>query len=237
MSQPTPSDPVTQNLADQVAVPPPFVVGIIGGVASGKSCVTEMFQERGAQVISADKIAHQVLREPAVVATLVERFGTEILEVPQTLDHPIAASAPSIDRKKLGAIVFGDSEQNTSNRKALEAIVHPKIRQLGRQELARILASKECKYVLLDVPLLIEGGWHSLCNKIIYIDTPVTLRIQLAKTRGWTEEQLRQREAAQISLSEKRRHATDVLVNESNVDQLRANLSKIISRWDSMVAP
>jgi dephospho-CoA kinase len=204
---------------------PARVIGIVGGVASGKSAVTDLFKQLGARIVSADEIAHRVLCEPDIVESILQTFGHEVLQT----SHPSHLDTRVIDRKKLGRLVFGPGAE--SRRKQLESIVHPRIRQIAKQELESYQHQPDCAMVVLDAPLLIEGGWLPFCQKLIFIDTPEAMRKSFAMQRGWTEQEWQQREAAQLSLNEKRQHASDILQNEGNLEQLKSKLVQLISAW------
>ena len=215
------SNPVVNNQE-------PTVIGIIGGIASGKSQVTTMLAEMGARIISADSIAHDVLRLPDIIESLVKAFGHGIL-TDASMDT--STGVRTIDRKKLGAIVFGSNEATLTQRKMLESIVHPRIRQIARSQLELVKLQADCYYIVLDAPLLVEGGWLPYCDRIIYVDTPNEVRLQRAKARGWSELEWQNRESAQLSLDQKRKCSTDVLPNKSSLDQLKQDLLRILDSW------
>ena len=207
----------------------PIVIGVIGGIASGKSEVTRLLEAVGAKIISADQIGHRVLLEQDVIASLVKIFGPSILK--DCIDGESTPSECVIDRKKLGAMVFGESEAARALRKQLEAIVHPRIRQIAKAELLGVSADATIRMVVLDAPLLIEGGWLPYCDRVLFVDSPETMRRQRAVDRGWTEEQWRDRESAQLSLAEKKQHATDVLSNDGSMDQLKQKVDDLVNRF------
>ena len=203
----------------------PIVIGIIGGVASGKSTLTELLQKQGAKVILADAIGHDVLKEPVVIQQLRELFGDGIFS------DAGSANGPAIDRKKLAALVFGISGNPTNRRKQLEAIVHPRIREIAKLQLQSLRLEPGLKYIVLDAPLLIEGGWLPYCNKVVFVETSAELRESWAASRGWSRTDWQQRESAQLSLGEKRSHSTDVLVNLGNMAALELEVTKMLQRW------
>jgi dephospho-CoA kinase len=227
-------------MSDKTEKHPPLVVGIVGGIASGKSLVTQLFKESGASVISADLIAHDVLRMPDMVETLVRTFDCKIL-TDATMNE--AGDLRVIDRKKLGSMVFETTTPSSqreaamqtaaTRRKQLESIVHPRIREIARSELEKMKTTGDANYIIIDAPLLIEGGWLPFCDKVVYIDTPEELRMKFAKARGWTEQEWRSRESAQLSPTEKRAHATDVLVNNNGLNSLQQNFLKLLDSWQT----
>ncbi len=205
----------------------PLVIGVVGGIASGKSQVTRLLGEMNATIISADEIAHRVLREPKVIDALVNIFTSDIL-CKKSLDFD---GSRVIDRKKVGSRVFGDSADNPTMRKKLEAIVHPRIREIAKSELETLKREAKAQMIILDAPLLIEGGWLPYCDRLIFVDSPDAFRKQRAMERGWTAQEWSDRESAQLSLSEKRLHATDVLVNDGTLEQLQQRVSEFVARW------
>lgn len=207
----------------------PFVVGVVGGIASGKSQVTRMLGALNATIISADEIAHRVLLEPEVIDLLLKIFGKNILI--ENGDHPGLSRA--IDRKKLASLVFGDSADSQTMRKKLEAIVHPRIRQIAKFELDTLKQDTSKHMIILDAPLLIEGGWLPYCDRVIYLESPEAMRKQRAMERGWSEQEWQDRELAQLSLSEKKKHATDVLVNDGTIQQLTQRVLELNGSWQS----
>lgn len=203
----------------------PIVIGIIGGVASGKSTLTELLQKRGAKVILADAIGHDVLKEPFVIQQLRELFGDGIFS------DAGSAKGATIDRKKLAALVFGNADDPSSRRRQLEAIVHPRIREIAKFQLQSLRLEPGLKYIVLDAPLLIEGGWLTYCNKVVFVETSEELRQAWAASRGWSRNDWQQRESAQLSLEIKRSHATDILINRGDLASLEAAADKMLDRW------
>ena len=207
------------------AIKKPVVIGVVGGIASGKSEVTRLLGAMNAVVISADEIAHRVLLMPDVRETLVSIFGDGILQE----SFADSKQTRQIDRKKLGAMVFGDTQDKQVKRKKLEAIVHPRIRELGRAELASLVKKAAHPMIILDAPLLIEGGWLPYCDRVLFVDSPESIRKQRAIDRGWTEKEWRDREAAQLGLADKRKSSSDVLVNDGTVEQLKQRVAEFVA--------
>lgn len=176
-------------------------IGLTGGIATGKSTVSQMLVGRGAALIDADVIAREIM-EPGhpVLAEVVERFGREIL-LPDG----------RLDRKKLGAIVFSDS----GKRKTLEAITHPAIRAEMKERMATIEAAEPRRLVVADIPLLFESGLEGLYEEImvVYVPRPIQLERLMLRDR-LTLEQAEARLQAQMDIEEKRERA-DVLIDNS----------------------
>ena len=192
------------------------VVGLTGGIASGKSTVTAMFRELGAPVIDADEVARDV----------VELGTPGLAEVARRFPGVVDASG-RLDRAALGQRVFADPAE----RRALEAIVHPRI----REEVARrieALARTGVTVVLYDAALLIENELHRGMDGVIVVSAPESLqRSRLAARDGLDDAAITARLAAQLPLADKRAHATWVVDNGGSLDETRAQVRRI---WDQI---
>jgi dephospho-CoA kinase len=178
------------------------VIGILGGVASGKSLVARALADLGAGVLDADRMGHEVLRTAEVEQAVRQRWGPGVF-----------GPDGHVDRARLGAIVFGHSPAAAEERKHLEQLLHPEIgRRLGRQ--SERLAADGRRVAVLDAPLLVEAGWNRYCDWLIFVDAPRLLRLARARARGWSETDFAAREGVQESLESKRKHA-DVIVDNS----------------------
>lgn len=200
----------------------PLVIGICGGIASGKSVVTLQLEQLGAAVIHADQMGHQVLKDPEVIDTLVKYFGDEIR----------SAEEPSqLSRSAIAAKVFGTSDSAQKNRKFLEAVTHPRIRQSIHQQLQELRQLRSPPTaIVLDVPLLFESGWYTECDEVIFVQAPFTDRLKRAAMRGWTEEQFRAREAAQLSLVEKEKRSSVIFNNSGTLAEFQTQVREWFSR-------
>ena len=186
------------------------VVGLTGGIGSGKSTVAGLLAERGAVVIDADRIARQVVEpgQPAH-AQLVERFGPRVL-----------AADGSIDRRVLAGIAFADPPALAD----LNAIVHPRV----AVEVSRRMAGlPDGSTVVLDVPLLVEAGTAAI-DALVVVDCPeeVALR-RLIERRGMDEHDVRRRMGAQASRDERRARADRVILNDGSLDDLRRRVDEV----------
>jgi len=196
----------------------PLVLGITGGIASGKSQVTEILESHGALVIDADRIGHQVLEDHAVQTLLVRQFGQSVL----------SQETKSVDRKRVAELVFGDTPQAIQRRRALEAITHPPIRARIRQQLDEALRSATLRWIVLDIPLLLESGWDKSCDAVWFVDAPQDIRLQRVLVRGWTREHFLAREASQWSVDRKRSRATHVISNSGSLEELDKQVTKML---------
>jgi dephospho-CoA kinase len=188
------------------------VLGLTGGIGSGKSLVARIFQELGAEVIDADQLAREVVEpgEPAL-AEIVTDFGPDIL-LPDG----------RLDRTKLGSVIFADP----AARRRLNAITHPRIRDRMRQA----VASRESRpgVLVLDIPLLYENGRTDMMEKVIvvWVD-PQTQLERLTKRDGLSPTAARQRIEAQLSLDAKRNRADHVINNSGTEQQTRRQVEAI----------
>jgi dephospho-CoA kinase len=200
-----------------------LVIGLIGGIGSGKSAVAAEFARRGANVIPADQIGHQALRQEHVRREVVRRWGPQILD-----------DNGEINRRKLGTIVFADPNE----RKALEELVHPWIRARIEEEVARAKAEPTIRLIVLDAAILVEAGWHDVCDRLVYVDAPREVRLErIARQRGWAAGELEDRERAQLPLTEKHVLSHHVLDNSSTLEHLRCQVDELMHRWGLPSAP
>ena len=203
----------------------PFTIGLCGGIASGKSFIARVLTELGGEVIDADQIGHQVLLRPTVIHTLSQMFGKDIL-----------ADDQSIDRSALSRLVFGDTQTHQDNLRLLESTVHPLIHAAAVRQVREFKeSSTPPRLIVIDAPLLLEAHWAPLCDAIFFIDTPEVTRLARATQRGWTEQQFRDRENAQMSLNEKRRAATHLIDGTLSEGQLKQRMEEILREWESQI--
>lgn len=202
--------------ADPFRPIPPLVIGLLGGVAAGKSTVAAAFARHGLLHVDADRIARQVAEDPAVRTRLTARFGDGIL-----------AADGQVDRAALARKVFGDVEA----RAGLEAILHPPIREAILLELQAGLAAG--RSVLLDVPLLLENGLIERCHATVFVAASEASRAARAAARGWAEGELQRREAAQAPLARKRAAATFAIDNDGPPEALHSAVALVLQQLRS----
>jgi dephospho-CoA kinase len=192
------------------------VLGLTGGIGSGKTVVGEMFARLGAEVIDADQLARDVV-EPGQPALdeIVKRFDPEIL-LPDG----------RLDRRKLGRIVFADA----AARAALNAITHPRIRE--RMDAAVTARRERAGVLILDIPLLYETARTTPVEKVIvvWVDPATQIR-RLLDRGGLTPEEARQRIAAQMPLDEKRALADHAIDNSGSLDATRRQVEALYRRY------
>ena len=185
----------------------------MGGIGSGKSAAATFLEARGAFLIDADKVGHALLNQSPARDLVIERFGPAIVVPERPEGEP-----PVISRDALASIVFA----NPAARRDLEAILHPRMRTTFEKAIARTIRKGIAEAVVLDAAILFEAGWDSLCDRIIFVDAPWEQRLKrVAETRGWTEEVLKTREAAQKSLDFKRNRSEFTVSNHASVEHLK----------------
>jgi len=193
------------------------VIGLTGGIGGGKSAVASLLAERGALVIDADAAGHEALNRPEVRERLVERFGSSILAT--DADGP-----PRVDRRALGGIVFSDPRALRD----LEAVVHPVMVERFRREIAEARASTGVPLIVIDAAILLEAGWETLCDQVVYVDAPRPVRLERVARRGWSAADLQAREAAQWPCETKASRADYVLSNAAGLDELAIAVDRFI---------
>jgi len=189
------------------------VIGLTGGIGTGKSTVSRLLQERGVAVIDADEATRAVqARGTEGLRRLVGEFGPSIL-----------TPAGDLDRARLAAVAFGES----GARQRLNAIVHPLVREWMADRQMEAEARGE-PYVVLDIPLLFESRGAAAVNDVILVYAPEDLAMRrLVELRGMPEDQARARMAAQMPIEEKRRLARHVIDNTGTLEDLRARTEKV----------
>jgi dephospho-CoA kinase len=198
------------------------VIGLIGGVASGKSKVAQMLLELGAGLLDADRTGHAVLAEDADVhAALRRRWGEGVF-----------GKQGRVDRSAIAARVFGEGSAADAERRFLESLLHPRIGARLRNQ-GQEFAAAGRPAVVLDAPLLLEAGWQPMCDLILMVDASRETRLARAKLRGWTEEEFEQRESAQLSVDVKRLAADAIVSNDGSEADLRDAVSKF---WREHIA-
>jgi len=190
------------------------IIGILGGIGSGKSTVAAEFAKLGCKVIDADKIAHELLDEPAVKAKIVDLFGRAILD-----------SAGIIVREKLAEVVFTDADKLSS----INEIIHPIVLQRIDMLIKKYNSQNQVKAIILDMPLLVEVGWDKRCNKLIFVNCEKKLRLNRAKKLGFDKNQVKIRENFQISLDNKADLADNTVENNSDFSALARQVTDIFS--------
>ena len=194
-----------------------LVIGLAGGVASGKSLVARCFQHFGATILDADRVGHEVLKEPEVIAAIQSRWGQVVLKDGE------------IDRSALGRIVFGSAPGESGQLEHLEQITHTRIGQKIRERLAQLESNTLA--VVLDAPVMFKAGWNQLCDKIVFVDAEESIRRDRTRQRGWDEDELARREARQTPIAEKQQKSTDIINNSKSREETYIQTRELWRNW------
>lgn len=195
-----------------------IVFGLTGGIASGKSFVAGLLAERGAVVLDADQHAHAVLRNPEVRSALAARWGDSVFD-----------AEGAVRRSEVARRVFGEDAKAVAERRFLEELIHPRVRERLEADLA---AAEQggVPAAVLDIPLLIEAGWAERCDAVLFIETPLATRVRRAAERGWSEGDLTSREAAQTLIDDKRGRA-NIIIPGDDASAAREAVAEAWGRW------
>lgn len=191
------------------------IIGVVGGIGSGKSTVAGVFASLGAAVIDSDRLNHEQLAEPEVAAQLRAWWGQRVLD-----------ESGRVDRKAVAQIVFNDP----SALAALQDLVYPRISQ-RRDELIRAYrVDPSVRAIVLDTPKLHEAGLDRLCDAVVFVEASRAVRLaRVRENRGWGESELDRRENLLDPLDKKRESADYIVVNDSDIGELRHSIERILS--------
>jgi len=193
------------------------IVGLVGGIGSGKSYIARMFEDEGCLVIDSDEAVGEAYQRPEVREKLKEWWGGEVF-------FPNG----QVNRKAIAQRVFRDEGE----RRRLEGLIHPIVAEIRDEQMR--LAQRDASVVayVWDTPLLLEVGLGGQCDAIVFIDSPEEERLERVKrTRGWDEAELRRREKLQMPLDKKRVMANDMVRNTAGADdEVRNQVRKVLSR-------
>lgn len=211
---------------DVVEVYPPMpatklVIGIVGGIGSGKSTAAAALARRGGRVVAGDPAGHEALRQPVIRDRIAKRWPDAV------------GGDGEIDRRVLGRAVFANPVQL----RELEALVFPWIKGQLRDDIAAAKADAEVKFVVLDAAVMLEAGWDGACDRLVFVDAPREVRAARVASRGWTADDLDRRERSQMSLDKKRGRADAVLENSGSPDELQAAADELLAQWGLMPKP
>ncbi|WP_096189691.1 dephospho-CoA kinase [Evansella halocellulosilytica] len=195
-----------------------MIIGLTGGIATGKSTVAKMMREKGLPIIDADLISRQVV-EPG------EKAYKEIVK---TFSKSILNENLTIDRKKLGAMIFNDK----SKRERLNNIVHPAVREEMKQKAKRYLESGN-ETVVMDIPLLVESKLHHMVDRVLLVYIPEELQLErLLKRDNAGKEDALNRIQSQIPIEEKKTEADEIIYNDGTLQNTKEQLERILTKWN-----
>ena len=192
------------------------VIGLTGGIGSGKSTVSQFLAELGAVIIDADKVGHEAFKP-----------GTELWrEVVAAFGRQILAPSGDIDRKKLGGIVFGNAEALSR----LNEIMHPRMYDMVKAEIEQY-RRQGVEVVVLEAPVLLEAGWTSLVDEVwVTIAAESTVLRRLREKAGLSEQESLARIRSQLSSEERVKHADVVINNDGDLSQLKQKVRELWQR-------
>lgn len=202
------------------------IIGLVGGIGSGKSTIAGQFASLGCAVIDADRLARQALEEPGVKSQLAAWWGGEVLD-----------EQGKVNRSAISRVVFDNAEQLHR----LEALIHPLVHRRRTELRRQHQADPAVKAIVEDVPLLMEKGLERDCDVVVFVDaSEAARRERVAANRGWTSEELSRRQKNQVSLDTKRKHAHYVVDNNADeacsLRQVRQLLTRILQQDSSTAA-
>ncbi len=198
------------------------IIGIVGGIGSGKSLVADLFGEMGCALSKSDEHVREAYRRPEVKAAVRQWWG----------DASIAKDG-EVDRKVIAQRVF----EHPAELKRLETLIHPLVGRIRDEQMDRALREREIKAFIWDTPLLYEVGLDKLCDAVVFVEAPIEQRLaRVRQHRGWSDSDLNQREKSQMPLDKKRSLAQYIVDNTADVAfarrQVEAVLSRVLSRTE-----
>jgi len=192
------------------------IIGIAGGIGSGKSFVAQLFGELGCLVISSDDQVREAYRDSTVVATLRQWWGDEVLT-------PVG----EVNKRVIAAKVFGQPVE----RERLEKLLHPMVNRARERLMEAAATDPKVPAYVWDTPLLMETGLNRLCDKVVFVDAPRDRRIaRVRDARNWSEANLDERENLQMPLDKKREISDYCISNTADADYARGQVRDTLSR-------
>jgi dephospho-CoA kinase len=193
------------------------IIGLAGGIGSGKSTVAAMMARSGGYVIDADALAREALQRPDVRRQLVQWWGQEILD-----------EQGEVDRRRVADRVFDEAEA----RGRLERLIHPMVGAERQRLMEAAHADPGVRFIVQDVPLLFEVGLDGECDRTVFVDADEQTRLERVKrTRGWDRAELARREKNQWPLDRKRQAADAILENNGDPAQCMAQVRSLVDRF------
>jgi len=199
------------------------IIGLAGGIGSGKSYVAGLLAELGCGVIDSDAQVREVYRDPEVLKTIRSWWGDKVV----TLDG-------QADRRAIAAQVFA----NPADRERLEGLIHPRVNALREGQMKDLANDSKIVAFVWDTPLLFEAGLSDRCDAVIFVDTPIEERLRrVAGSRGWDAAELQRRENLQWPLDRKRKISDDIVQNTADAGDIRSQVRGVLSRVLARVTP
>jgi dephospho-CoA kinase len=193
------------------------IIGIVGGMGSGKSLVAKSFAKHGAAIVAGDPLGHEALERPEILKRIAGRWGERVLD-----------KDGEVDRQKMAAVVFASPVERAN----LEHLVFPFIEKRLREELTKAKSDSAVPFIVLDAAVMLEAGWNNECDHIVYVHAPRAARLQrLAAQRGWTSEQIAERETAQMPLPIKASRADAAVDNSGPTESTQKQVDAMVKNW------
>ena len=194
------------------------VIGLTGGIGTGKSTVSQILKEKNFPVIDLDKISHEVIKFPKVVEKIVENFGKEVLEYTNTGNWIIS-------REKLGRVIFGNREK----RLILNSVMHPEILRIMREKILE--CKKENKIIFVEIQLLFEVQWEKEFDYILLVSAEKETQIKRILSRdNRSKEEALSIINSQMSLDEKKKRSDYVIENDGNIQDLEKKVDDFLKK-------
>ena len=198
-----------------------MVIGLTGGIGTGKSTVSQILQEKKFPVIDLDTISHEVIKIPKVIEKIVENFGKEVLENSGNFENE--NNAIRISREKLGKIIF----ENKEKRLLLNSIMHPEILHTMREQISKY--KKNNKIIFVEIQLLFEVQWEKEFDYILLISAKKSTQIRRILERDKRSEiDALNIINSQLSLDEKKKRSNFVIENDGNIEELKEKIDKFL---------
>ena len=192
------------------------IIGIVGGIGSGKSFVAKLFGELGCLVISSDEQVKQAYEDPRVRATLRQWWGDDVI-----------GADGLVNKRAIAQRVFADPAE----RVRLERLLHPLVNEARERLMESSAKDTQIVAYVWDTPLLLEAGLHEQCDAVVFVDAPLETRLSRVKTtRNWDAAELARRENLQQGLDSKRKISDHVISNTADVDYARRQVREVLSR-------
>ena len=198
-----------------------MVIGLTGGIGTGKSTVSQILQEKKFPVIDLDTISHEVIKIPKVIEKIVENFGKEVLENSGNFENE--NNAVRISREKLGKIIF----ENKEKRLLLNSIMHPEILHTMREQISKY--KKNNKIIFVEIQLLFEVQWEKEFDYILLISAKKSTQIRRILERDKrSENDALNIINSQLPLDEKKKRSDFVIENDGNIEELKEKIDKFL---------
>ena len=199
------------------------IIGIAGGIGSGKTLVASMFADLNCLVVNSDEMVRQAYKDPGVKQALRQWWGKLVFD-----------PTGEVDRSAVARKIF----TLPSERQRLERLIHPIVNEHRKAVMNQAAADPRIVAFVWDTPLLFETELNKLCDSVIFVEAPIELRVQrLKEGRGWDQAELERRENSQMPLDKKKRIADYVIVNAADADQARGQVREVLSQILAKASP